>query len=52
MPTYEKWKYCEKILENGKVCGEFADSECVDSSCQHTDHPRFICRDHLEEYDT
>lgn len=66
MPTYERWKYCGHVMEDGKKCGRIADCECTDS-CYHTDedfkgwanppnpeqlanHPRFLCDEHLEIY--
>ena len=51
MPTYERWKYCDAEVD-GKKCGEIADSECTAPGCLHEDHPHFVCREHLKEFDT
>ena len=67
MANYESWKYCGHILENGKKCGVTADYSCEKSCKHTdedysgwatppkkedmSDHPKFLCNEHVEIYE-
>ena len=58
MPTYERWKYCGVLS-----CHEIACAECncgephpyeqawAITPYNLTDHPKFVCEEHLDQYE-